>query len=212
MDDIDKTDPSPGGSSSWPDRVEVMKTVLDASTDPIFNILEDGTYRYVNAAFSGPFGRTPEQVIGRRIWDLFEPGEAEKRMSVVRRAFSTRETIVFEVRVPTEAGDRHYITSVRPIAGPDGTISSVVCISKEITDRKRVELERERLIAELQEALAKVRTLSGLLPICAHCNKIRDDRGHWTRVESYVSAHSQAKFSHGICPDCLRREYPEVGR
>ncbi len=185
MDDIDKTDPSPGGPSSWPDRVEVMQTVLDASTDPIFNILEDGTYRYVNAAFSGPFGKTPEQVIGRRIWDLFEPGEAEKRMSVVRRAFSTRETIVFEVRVPTPA---------------------------EITDRKQVELERERLIAELQEALAKVRTLSGLLPICAHCSKIRDDRGHWTRVESYVSAHSQAKFSHGICPDCLRREYPEVGR
>lgn len=212
MPDIHKTNPGLGAPSSWSDRVEVMQTVLDASTDPIFNILADGTYRYVNPAFSGPFGKTPEEIIGRRIWDIFEPAEAEKRMSVVRRAFTTRETIVFEVRVPTAAGDRHYITSVRPIPGPDGEISSVVCISKEITDRKQAEQERERLIADLQEALARVRTLSGLLPICAHCNKIRDDRGHWTRVESYVSAHSQAKFSHGICPDCLRREYPEVRR
>lgn len=212
MVEADRVDPVRNGPATWLDRVEVMQTVLDASTDPIFNILEDGTYRFVNQAFSGPFGKTPEEVIGRRIWDLFGSAEAEKRMVVVRQAFATGETIVFEVRVPTQAGDRHYITSVRPVLGAGGAVTSVVCISKEITERKQVELEREQLIQELQEALARVRTLSGLLPICAHCNKIRDDEGHWTRIESYVSAHSQAKFSHGVCPDCLRREFPEVGR
>lgn len=209
MVDIDKADRIQGGPS-WADRIEVMQTVLDASTDPIFSILEDGTYRYVNEAFARPFGKAPEEVIGRRIWDLFDPAEAEKRMAVVHQAFATRETIVFEVRVPTREGDRHYITSVRPIPGPDGAIASVVCISKEITDRKRIELERERLIEELREALARVHTLTGLLPICAHCNKIRDDHGTWIRIESYVSAHSEAKFSHGVCPDCLHREYPEM--
>ena len=207
-------DEQPGGTAQapwpWPEQAEVMRTVLDASTDPIFNILEDGTYRYVNAAFAGPFGKQPLEIIGRRIWDLFDQAEAEKRMAVVFKAFATGETIVFEVRVPTATGDRHYITSVRPIPGPEGRVASVVCISKDITERKRVELERERLIQELQEALAKVQTLSGLLPICAHCKKIRDDQGYWTRIESYISAHTQAAFSHGICPDCARDEFPDM--
>lgn len=195
-----------------PEQAEVMKMVLDASTDPIFNILEDGTYRYVNRAFSGPFGKQPEEVIGKRIWDLFEQAEAEKRMAVVRKAFATGETLVFDVRVPMANGDCHYITSVRPILGTGARVSSVVCISKDITERKRVELEREHLIQEFQEALAKVRTLSGLLPICAHCHKIRDDNGAWTRLESYVSAHTQAEFSHGICPDCAQGAFPEMNR
>jgi len=201
---------SDGGRLPWPEETEVLRIVLDASTDPIFNILEDGTYRYVNAAFSRPFGKGPEEIIGRRIWDLFDQAEAEKRMAVVRKAFATGETIVFEVRVPTPSGDLHYLTSVRPVPGPDTRVASVVCISKDITARKRVELERERLIQELQEALAEVRTLTGLLPICAHCMKIRDDQGYWTRIESYISAHSRAEFSHGICPDCVRGAFPEM--
>jgi PAS domain S-box-containing protein len=190
--------------------IEVLQMVLDASTDPIFNILEDGTYRYVNLAFSSAFGKRPEEVIGQRIWDLFDAAEAEKRMTVVRKAFATGETIVFDVRVPTPAGDRHFITSVKPQQDGQGRVASVICISKEITERKRVEVEREQLIQDLKEALAKVRTLSGLLPICAHCKKIRDDHGYWTRIESYISAHSQAEFSHGICPDCVERTFPDL--
>jgi PAS domain S-box-containing protein len=202
--------PMGGLSWPWPEQVEVLKMVLDASTDPIFNILEDGTYRYVNMAFSSPFGKGPEEVIGKRIWDVFEGPEAEKRMTVVRKAFATKATIVFDVRVPTATGDRHYITSVRPILDGEARVTSVVCISKDITERKQVELERENLIRDLQAALAKVKTLSGMLPICAHCKKIRDDQGYWTRIESYISAHTQAEFSHGICPDCISEVFPEV--
>lgn len=76
---------------------------------------------------------------------------------------------------------------------------------KNITLRKRVEAEREALIRELQEALNNVRTLSGLLPICAWCKKVRDDQGYWKQIESYVETHSEATFSHGVCPDCLKR-------
>ena len=70
--------------------------------------------------------------------------------------------------------------------------------------------EREKLILELQEALAKVKTLSGMLPICASCKKIRDDKGYWNQIESYIGRHSDAQFSHGICPDCARKLYPEL--
>ena len=72
-------------------------------------------------------------------------------------------------------------------------------------------MELRRLNAELQAALAKVKLLSGLLPICSGCKKIRDTQGYWQQVESYIREHSEAEFSHGLCPDCARRLYPEVG-
>jgi DNA repair exonuclease SbcCD ATPase subunit len=72
-----------------------------------------------------------------------------------------------------------------------------------------VEAERERLIVELQEALAKVKTLSGLLPICSSCKKIRDDNGYWNLLETYLQEHSAARLSHGICPDCAQELYPD---
>ena len=75
--------------------------------------------------------------------------------------------------------------------------------------RKQSEEERERLIAELKKALSDVKALSGLLPICASCKRIRDDKGYWNQIESYIKDHSEAEFSHGICPDCVEKLYPE---
>jgi PAS domain S-box-containing protein len=82
-------------------------------------------------------------------------------------------------------------------------------IVHDISKRKKAEEERERLIRELKDALSKIKKLSGLLPICASCKKIRDDKGYWNQIESYIRDHSEAEFSHGICPDCLKRLYPE---
>jgi methyl-accepting chemotaxis protein len=86
---------------------------------------------------------------------------------------------------------------------------SIESLEKEITERKRAEDEREKLIQELQKALAEVKTLSGLIPICASCKKIRDDKGYWNQIESYIRDHSEAEFSHGICPDCMKKLYPD---
>ncbi len=76
-------------------------------------------------------------------------------------------------------------------------------------ERKRLALERERLIADLRKALDEIKTLSGMLPICASCKKIRDDKGYWNQIETYIRERSEAEFSHGICPDCLGELYPE---
>ncbi len=76
-------------------------------------------------------------------------------------------------------------------------------------ERKRTEAERERLIHELQEAVADINTLSGLVPICSNCKKIRDDTGYWTQLEAFIQERSKARFSHGICPDCMVKLYPE---
>ena len=83
-------------------------------------------------------------------------------------------------------------------------------IVHDITDRKKAEEDRERLIRELQKALAEIKTLSGMLPICASCKKIRDDRGYWNQIESYIRDHSQAEFTHSICPECAKKLYPEL--
>jgi PAS domain S-box-containing protein len=87
-----------------------------------------------------------------------------------------------------------------------GAIESV----RDISAAKRSEKERERLIAELQDALSQVRTLSGMLPICSSCKKIRDDKGYWNQIETYLREHSEAEFSHGICPDCAKKLYPDL--
>jgi hypothetical protein len=77
--------------------------------------------------------------------------------------------------------------------------------------KSRMERERERLMKELQDALAEIKTLSGLLPICAWCKSVRDDSGYWMRVEQYVEAHSQATFSHSVCPECTSKYFgPEA--
>ena len=83
-------------------------------------------------------------------------------------------------------------------------------LENEIIERKDAEEEKSRLIIDLQTALAQVKTLSGLIPICSSCKKIRDDKGYWQQVEVYVRNHSEAEFSHSICPDCLRSLYPEM--
>ena len=80
---------------------------------------------------------------------------------------------------------------------------------RDITERKRTEEEREKLIRELQNAMAEVKTLSGLLPICAHCKNVRDDKGYWNKIESYIRKHSGAQFSHGICPECAKKFFSD---
>jgi hypothetical protein len=83
-------------------------------------------------------------------------------------------------------------------------------IQKEIEERKKTQIEKEDLIIELKQALREVKALSGLLPICSVCKKIRDDGGYWNQIETYISDHSTAEFSHGICPDCAKKYYPEI--
>jgi hypothetical protein len=87
----------------------------------------------------------------------------------------------------------------------------VLSIISDITRRKAAEEERERLLGDLRRALNEVQVLSGMLPICAACKKIRDDRGYWEHVEVYLTERTGLDFSHSICPDCTRRLYGEAG-
>jgi hypothetical protein len=83
-------------------------------------------------------------------------------------------------------------------------------LERDIEKRKLTEKDKERLILQLQKALSEVKTLSGLIPICAQCKKVRDDKGYWNQIESYIHERSDADFSHSICPDCAKILYPDI--
>lgn len=95
-----------------------------------------------------------------------------------------------------------------PIMDAAGDPTSSITAFQDITETKQVEQEREGLIQKLQTALAEIKTLKGIVPICMHCNKIRDDAGYWNKLEKFISEHSEAQFSHGICEECLKKYYP----
>ena len=90
----------------------------------------------------------------------------------------------------------------------DQSSISLGCLT-EVSKEMEAAEEREKLVLALQEALSKVKQLSGLLPICASCKKIRDDQGYWNRIEEYIRNHSEADFSHGLCPPCIEKLYPD---
>ena len=92
--------------------------------------------------------------------------------------------------------DRHAQERIKALAAANAELSASLG-------------QRDKLVDGLTEALTRVRTLSGLLPICANCKKVRDDSGYWSQIEAYIRARTEAEFTHGICPDCMRSLYPE---
>jgi transcriptional regulator with PAS, ATPase and Fis domain len=103
---------------------------------------------------------------------------------------------------------RHFILTAEPFLDSHNEIAGIIESFQDITERKKLEDEKAGLIDQLQSSLEKVKLLSGFLPICASCKKIRDDKGYWKQIESYIRDHSEAEFSHGICPECAQKLYP----
>ena len=111
---------------------------------------------------------------------------------------------------PSMGNGAYFAASSARLFDSFGNVTGAIESIRDVTAAKRLEEEREQLIAELQQAALKVQTLRGLLPICASCKSIRDDKGYWNKLEAFISEHSDAQFSHGICPECAKKLYPEV--
>jgi two-component system, response regulator PdtaR len=114
------------------------------------------------------------------------------------------------IREAGEAGVSAYV--VKPIR--DNDLARAIAIARarfrDLLELRRLTAELQRRNEELQAALAKVKTLSGLLPICAYCKKIRNDQGYWQQVENYMQDHAEVQFSHSFCPECCRKYYPDI--
>ncbi len=138
---------------------EKYRILLDESSDPIFMFDPDGQYLYVNSAFAEGVNRRLDEIIHKKIWDVFPKDEADKRFAVVKWVFENGATRIIEVRVPRTDGDRYYITTAKPVLNADGTVATVICISKEITERKRMEEELRQANERLSEHLAEIESL-----------------------------------------------------
>ena len=122
----------------------------------------------------------------------------------------TAKTGESDLEAAFAAGAIDYIT--KPLRGIELLVRlrSALNLKKEIDRRKNREQELLNLNRELKNSIETIKTLRGLIPICANCKKIRDDKGYWNQIESYIQKHSEAEFSHGICPECARKLYPEL--
>jgi len=107
---------------------------------------------------------------------------------------------------------RYLIFDASPVRLGSGELLGAVETLQDITELKQMEEDKERLNKELVDAMNQIKTLRGLIPICAACKKIRDDKGYWTHLEHYLEEHSDAVFSHGLCPDCFREYFPEASK
>ncbi len=193
--------------------VEVLKEqteLLDLAHDAILVHDSDAIIKYWNSGAEKTYGWTKEEAVGKKIHDLLQTQFPMSLEDITSRTFSVGQW-EGELRHITRNGMPIIVASRWVVQrNPNGDFSGFLVINRDISERMKMVEERERLIDDLQEALAKVKLLSGFIPICASCKKIRDDKGYWNEVESYIRDHSEAKFSHGICPECAKKLYPEV--
>jgi PAS domain S-box-containing protein len=196
--------------------LRATQTLLQGIVDhaPMTIVIQDvadGRYLLVNRSLEAITGLPAEQLVGKTLAELYPPEFVARWRAQDRDIALTRQAIQVEDDVRHTDGTLHTSLGIKfPLYDAKGNVYAIGGIFTDITERKRAEQEREQLIGALQEALANIKTLRGLLPICAACKKIRDDSGYWSQIEAYVQAHSDAVFSHGICPDCARRLYGDI--
>jgi PAS domain S-box-containing protein len=167
----------------------------------------NGTILAINLTGARLLGIERARLVNRRMGILVSEADRPAFDAFLNRTFSALEREACEVSIPREEKMPLFVR-IEAVASQGSQECRVAVL--DVTDRHRVEAEREHLIQNLQTALARVKMLSGLLPICANCKKIRDDQGYWKQVEAYISSHSEATFSHSICPECFNKLYPEL--
>jgi len=187
--------------------VEEYRTILRTTMDGFWIADIQGRFLDVNDAYCHLIGYSRDELLTMKISDVEaveKPKETAQRIQRIMETGGDR----FETRHRCKDGgiiDIEVSANYAKIGG-----GRIFVFLRNITERKRIEEEREKLIHEVQDALANIKTLRGLLPICSYCKKIRDDKGYWNRIESYIEDHSGAEFSHGMCPECLKKFYPDL--
>lgn len=201
----------PGSEESFTDRAAPLlsqhhlEAIFNATLDVVF-VLDGETQAvlFVNDMARRLLGHAPEALLGVPFARLI-PEDAPDLLGEAELVDGVYGPLPFH----TATGGRIHADVTAAVIPWDNRPALLYSL-RDVTQRTRMEQEREHLIAELHEALARVNQLSGLLPICANCKRIRDDSGYWATVEQYISARSTAEFSHGICPSCRDLLYPEL--
>ena len=158
-----------------------------------------GHFKRLNPAWERTLGFTRQELMSRPFIEFVHPDDRERTLKQNAEVRGGGQALAFENRYMCKDGSYRWF---RWNAAPDFSEKVIYSVARDVTEAKRAEEERERLLKELQSAMAEVKTLREILPICSYCKKIRDDENYWDTVESYISRHTATRFSHGICPSC----------
>ena len=190
---------------------ELRKLSRAVEQSPASIVITDtkGAIEYVNPKFIQLTGYSFEEALGQNPRILKSDEKPSEEYKQLWELITAGKEWRGEFHNKKKNGDTYWESaSISPIKDAQGGVTHFIAVKEDITQRKQAEEEREKLIKELQFALDNVKTLQGLIPICANCKKIRDDSGYWQQVENYIQRHSDAKFTHGICPECAVILYP----
>lgn len=152
-------------------------------------------------------GVRPEHIIGKKCCSILHGTDGPVSGCPFYEMIENRKRASTEI---VSIDGRWVMISIDPIFNEQGEIISAVHIVRDISIRKSYEIERERLIEKLKQADHKIKILTGLVPICSFCKKIRDESGRWELLEEFIQERSEATFSHSLCPNCFRKNYPDL--
>jgi PAS domain S-box-containing protein len=192
---------------------QMLEDVTQGITESILLLSTDYKILWANKAALQQTGLEANELVGNYCYkathDSDSHCEPPNNPCPVHELLISGEPRIAEHEHHDKDGNKIYAeVSAYPIKDSTGKIIRFVHLSKDITERKNLERERVKLIRELQDALAEIRTLKGIIPICSFCKNIRNDSGYWEQIETYISQHSEAEFTHGICPQCAKKIYP----
>ena len=192
---------------------EQFRMIVEKSQDILCIRSADGLMRYASPSIHPLLGYKQEEVVGTTCLEVIHP---EDRIAVeiardeLLKNPGARDSVQFRALHANGSWVALEVVAYNLLDDPD--IRGLVINGRDISERRQTEAEKEKLIKELREAAARANSLTGLLPICACCKKVKHAAGQWQQIETYIREHSQIEFSHGMCPECSRLWYPEYSK
>lgn len=177
---------------------------FDLSLDMLCIAHFSGHFLKLSAAWERTLGFTRGELQSKRMFEFVHPEDRERTLEQNRIVRSGGRALGFENRYVCKDGSYRWFRW-NAIADMDHQL--IYSLARDITESKRAEEERERLLRELQSALGEVKELREILPMCMYCKSIRSDQNYWQSVEVYIANHTNAQLSHGICPNCYNNTF-----
>jgi PAS domain S-box-containing protein len=182
---------------------EMENRFFEDSIDMLCFLDFNGHFKRLNAAWERTLGFTRQELMARPFIEFVHPEDRERTLNQNADVRGGNHALGFENRYLCKDGSYRWF---HWNAASNSSERVIYSVARDVTSSKLAEAERERLLRHLQDALAEVKTLRAILPICSYCRKIRDDEDYWHNIENYISMHTPTMFSHGICPSCMRTE------
>jgi PAS domain S-box-containing protein len=180
---------------------ELEECFFAVSIDMLCFLDFSGYFKRLNPAWEKTLGFTREELLSKPFIEFVHPDDRERTLKQNSKVRAGGQALSFENRYLCKDGSYKWLLWN---AAPDFDKQVIYSVARDITERKQAEEEREKLVRELQAALAEVKVLQEILPICSYCKRIRNDENYWHTVEAYISLHTNTRFSHGICPSCYK--------